>query len=142
MGSAARILQKRHQAKKQLSEAIADAHHIVAIHYSCESFYDRPDGTSPRITSIAVRNLATGQTSSFSIHQIAERCHVLNEIEDHYNDLEKEMLTDFYDYVRGHIGYKWLHWNMRDVNYGFPAIAHRYKVLGGDPVEVPEIFIN
>lgn len=138
MGSAARILQKRHQAKKLLSEVTANANHIVVIHYSCESFYDRPDGTSPRITSIAVRNLATGQTSSFSIHQVAERCHVLDEIEEHYNDLENEMLTDFYNYVRSHIGYKWLHWNMRDVNYGFPAIAHRYKVLGGDPVEVPE----
>jgi hypothetical protein len=141
MGSAARALQKRHQAKRLLSDAMADAGHVVVIHYSCESFYDRPDGTSPRITSIAVRNLATGQTSSFSIHQVAERCHVLDQIEGHYNDLEKEMLDDFYSYVHGHGGYKWLHWNMRDVNYGFPAIAHRYKVLGGNPIEIPETFL-
>jgi hypothetical protein len=28
---------------------------------------------------------------------------------------------------------KYLHWNMRDINYGFAAIEHRYRVLGGDP---------
>lgn len=25
---------------------------------------------------------------------------------------------------------------MRDINYGFPALAHRYKVLGGNPLEI------
>jgi len=40
------------------------------IHYSCESFYDRPNGASPRITSIAVRKLDSGQTLSFSILSI------------------------------------------------------------------------
>ena len=27
---------------------------------------------------------------------------------------------------------------MRDMNYGFEAIEHRYKVLGGNPTEIPE----
>ena len=27
---------------------------------------------------------------------------------------------------------------MRDINYGFPAIAHRFRVLKGEPVEIPE----
>jgi hypothetical protein len=27
---------------------------------------------------------------------------------------------------------------MRDINYGFPAIAHRYRVLGGNPLEINE----
>lgn len=112
---------------------------VVVIHYSCESFYDRPDGSSPRITSIAVRNLATGQTTSFSIHQMAEREKVLHsEIEQNYDRLEKLMLDEFYEYVRSRLTHKWLHWNMRDINYGFPAIAHRYKVLGGIPVEIHE----
>lgn len=26
-----------------------------------------------------------------------------------------------------------LHWNMRDINYGFAAIEHRFSVLGGKP---------
>jgi len=48
------------------------------------------------------------------------------------------MLDDFYAYVRDANDSVWLHWNMRDINYGFPAIAHRYEVLGGIPVDVPE----
>jgi hypothetical protein len=48
------------------------------------------------------------------------------------------MLNEFYDYVRRHSSHIWLHWNMRDINYGFPAIAHRYKVLKGEPEEVNE----
>ncbi len=27
---------------------------------------------------------------------------------------------------------------MRNINYGFPAIAHRYQVLGGKPIEIYE----
>ena len=27
----------------------------------------------------------------------------------------------------------YFHWNMRDINYGFAALEHRFKVLGGQP---------
>ena len=33
---------------------------------------------------------------------------------------------------------KYMHWNMRDINYGFPAIEHRYRVLGGNPVIIDD----
>jgi hypothetical protein len=109
----------------------------VAIHYSCESFYDRPDGRSPRVTSIAVRNLSNAQTHSFSIHQIAEKAGINpEEIENHYDELEKEMLDEFYKFVERSQNYRWLHWNMRDANYGFPALEHRFQVLGGEPVGI------
>lgn len=66
------------------------------IHYSGESFYDRPDGASPRITSIAVRKLDTGQTLSFSIHQVAERAGIaFAQIERSYDKLERMMLDAF-----------------------------------------------
>lgn len=139
MGEAWNKVQKRRQAKIELSKLMSKSDQVIVIHYSCESFYDRPDGSSPRITSIAVRNLESGQTTSFSIHQVAERegysAYVL---EQHYNQLEKLMLDEFYEYVRRHSSHIWLHWNMRDINYGFPAIAHRYKVLQGNPEEVNE----
>jgi hypothetical protein len=120
---------------------------VVVIHYSCQSFYDIKDGASPRITSIAVRNLESGQTTSFSIHQKAEEDGLTpNQLEPHYNRLEGLMLADFYTYVSGHAKHRWLHWNMRDSNFGFQAIAHRYKVLKNGlhvaddrgPVEIPE----
>lgn len=139
MGEAAERHRRRQSAKQELAEVVKHARNVVVIHYSCESFYDRADGSSPRITSIAVRNLASGQTTSFSIHQVAERAGVARDrIESEYNNLEKQMLQEFYEYVAAHKDFKWLHWNMRDINYGFAAIAHRCRVLGGSPLEIHE----
>jgi len=139
MGEAWNKVQKRRQAKTKLSELVSKSDQVVVIHYSCESFYNRPDGSSPRITSIAVRNLDSGQTTSFSIHQIAERnSYSATALEHHYNELEKLMLEEFYDFVRRHSSHIWLHWNMRNINYGFPAIAHRFKVLQGIPEDISE----
>jgi hypothetical protein len=118
-----------------LAQILNESKNCWVIHYSCESFYDRRDGRSPRITSIAVRKVDTAQTVSFSIHQIAERRKVqLDRIEEHYDDLEREMLAEYFAHVGAHRGMKYVHWNMRDINYGFAAIEHRYRVLGGDPV--------
>jgi hypothetical protein len=140
MGEMHTRLARRRAAKTQLSEIMRNPANVVVIHYSCESFYERPDGSSPRITSIAVRNLASGQTTSFSIHHIAERNKALNaeDIEANYDEFEKYMLDQFYDYVAKHKEHTWLHWNMRDVNYGFQALAHRYTVLGGTPTDIHE----
>lgn len=139
MGLGTERFRKRQESKQELTDLARDAKSVILIHYSCESFYDRQDGSSPRITSIAVRNLASGQTTSFSIHQVAERDRVPHdEIEREYNRLEKTMLEEFYQYVSAHRDSKWLHWNMRDINFGFPALAHRYKVLGGKPSEIHE----
>lgn len=116
-----------------------DAANVWVVHYSCESFYDRPDGASPRITSIAVRKLDSGQTVSFSIHQVAEQHGVaFDRIDTQYDALEKHMLDTFFAHVRGHQGMKYLHWNMRDINYGFAAIEHRHRVLNGEPFVIPD----
>jgi hypothetical protein len=115
-----------------LDKLFGDASNVWVIHYSCESFYDRPEGRSPRVTSIAVRRLDSGQTLSFSIHKVAEEQKIgFNEIEAQYDKLERKMLDEFYSHVGSHRGMKYLHWNMRDINYGFAAIDHRYKVFGG-----------
>lgn len=114
----------------------------VIIHYSCESFYDRGDGPSPRITSIAVRNLRSRQTTSFSIQKVAEiklgRGYAKERLEQQYDDFEKQMLDDFYTYVKSHPDYNWMHWRMYDSNFGFAALAHRYRVLKGRPADIPD----
>jgi hypothetical protein len=111
----------------------------LVIHYSCESFYDKTDGRTPRITSIAVRNLSSGQTDSFSIHQIAEeRGTPFPEIAAHYDSLERAMLDRFFQFALSRQHFSWIHWNMRDVNYGFAAIEHRHRVLGGTPIQIFE----
>lgn len=118
-------------AKKQIRKLSDDDSNVLIIHYSCENFFNDNEGRTPRITSIAVRYLHTGQTKSFSIHKVAEVKKIENsKIVDYYDSLEKEMLKDFYKFLKEHKSYKWIHWNLRDINYGFEAIKHRAKVLG------------
>lgn len=139
MGKATRSIQRRKKAKAILTKLLDNSEHVIVIHYSCESFYDRTDGSSPRITSIAVRNLASGQSTSFSIHHMGEiNRYSVEQIEQNYNDLEKAMLNEFYSYVSRYSNNTWLHWNMRNSDYGFQAIAHRYRVLGGDNAPIVE----
>ncbi len=139
----------------------------VIIHYSCESFYrneedklktienaideksrkeaiqkpiaGKDDGTSARITSIAIRNLSDAQTVSFSVHQIAEEKGILfDEISEHYDDLEKTMLERYFQYIATRLHFNYIHWNMRDVAYGFAALEHRYRVHKGNPTLIPD----
>ena len=139
MGSEIRRIQRRRKALRQLRDLAERDNNVLLIHYSCESFYDRPEGRTPRVTSIAVRNFASGQTDSFSIHKVAEQQGVpFADIEKQYDELEKEMLGEFFDLVKRREGHTWVHWNMRDINYGFSAIEHRFRVLGGEPVEIDE----
>lgn len=130
---------RQKEAWKVVDQLFIERENTFVIHYSCETFYERPEGRSPRITSIAIRRLGSGQTVSFSIHQIAERSSIaFTDIEAKYDDLEKEMLDEFYKFVGSHQGAKYLHWNMRDINYGFAAIEHRHRVLKGEPIHIDE----
>ncbi len=144
-------LRRQNEARKVLDELFDRPDKVCVIHYSCESFYDREEGRSPRITSIAVRRLDSAQTISFSIHQTAEVSETsFGEIRKQYNKLEFEMLRRFFAHLKALKETKYLHWNMRDSNYGFQAIDHRFRVLQGqgddlhvvddkDKVDLPRI---
>lgn len=125
---------RRRKALSTLEELARKEEHVLLVHYSCESFYERPEGRIPRVTSIAVRNYSTGQTASFSIHKVAEvQVIPFTEIEEHYDALEREMLSEFFAYLGLRKTHTWVHWNMRDINYGFPALEHRMRVLSSEP---------
>lgn len=131
----------RHKKRKKALEIIKDItdnpSEYLIIHYSCESFFNLPQGNTPRVTSIAVRYVRNAQTHSFSIHKMAELKNIpTNQINQHYSRLEKDMLDEYFDFVRNHSKNNWIHINMRNINYGFEAINHRYRVLGGTPVEI------
>src|SRR5690606_41400319 len=82
---------RRKTALQTLEDLGRKEEHVLLVHYSCESFYDRPEGQTPRVTSIAVRNYLSAQTVSFSIHKIAEVEGVdFSDIENNYDRLEKE----------------------------------------------------
>ena len=139
MSSELHRIKKRKKTLKLMDELMENAKTTLVIHYSCESFYDKTDGKTPRITTIAVRNLDSAQTDSFSIHQLAEEKKLpFDDIDNNYDLLEKEMLDRYFEHVSRNQHFYWVHWNMRDVNYGFAAIEHRYRVLGGTPILIPE----
>lgn len=128
---------KHREAKNELVGLCNSSGNLLLIHYSCESFFDIPEGRTPRVTSIAIRYYKAAQTKSFSIHKLAEREKVLFEdIESHYDWLEKKMLDEYFGFVKQHEQFNWVHWNMRDIDYGFEAIEHRYSVLGGEPIPI------
>jgi len=132
-------IKKRNETKSELDSLYEKSDHVLLIHYSCESFYDIKDGRTPRVTCIAVRNLKSAQTESFSVHKIAERKGVsISDIPDKYDELEKEMLSDFFEFTKYRQSFYFIHWNMRDGSYGFSAIEHRFQALGGEPRRIQD----
>jgi hypothetical protein len=106
---------------------------ILFIHYSCENLTKENKELSLRITSIAVLFNNGHILKSFSIHYTAEILHInRDDIEEKYAEIEKEMLSDFFKFIESQYDYIWLHWNMKNINYGFEALEHRYKVLTGN----------
>ncbi|WP_019555235.1 hypothetical protein [Propionispira raffinosivorans] len=123
-------IEKHKEACHILSKIDKNPLQYLIIHYSCESFLNLPNGTSARITSIAIRYFENGQTDSFSIHKTAERKGIpLEDIKQYYDELELDMLKEYMTYLAHHQNFFFIHWNMRDGNYGFKAIEHRYLVL-------------
>lgn len=116
--------------KEALTNLKRNKNLIHIIHYSCENLNDNNDNYSPRITSIAIIHIDSYATHSFSMHLTAEEMDIdRGSIMEHYNEIEKQMLIRFYDFVKNNTDSLWIHWNMSNINYGFEALAHRYKVL-------------
>lgn len=127
----AKFLVARERAKKkreELSRLIKNDNNVLLIHYACENF-NKHDGQSPRIICIAVKNLRDLQTYTFSIQKVAEELNELPPDPQHFDKYEQKMLESFNDFVRSNQNKIWVHWNMRDENYGFQAIAKRYRTL-------------
>jgi hypothetical protein len=151
-------IRERSKSRKKLNEIYDDSINSYLIHYSCESFYAAAGqpaiGGSTRVTSIAVRNLKSAQTKSWSIHKSAELKGKLANLTTilpaavsmtdqsaapaavlsaTLDPLERDMLDGYFSFLATHTESTFIHWNMRDDNYGFSALEHRYKILGGTP---------
>lgn len=123
------------KAFRQIEELKRKENNVYCIHYSCESFFDKQN--SSRITCIAIKNLETTETQTFSLHMEAEiaKCDITDETSD---KLEKLMLSKFFEFLKYHTDAIYLHWRMRDTTYGFHAIEHRANVLGIQPILVAD----
>jgi hypothetical protein len=130
---------RQQAARKILAELLAHPETVYAIHYACQSFYQGGQVASPRVGAISVRQISTGQVTSFSIAQVAELNHVAAEdIPALLDRIERRVLDGYFEFVRGNKHARYLHWNMRDQQYGFAALEHRASVLGGTPFEITE----
>ncbi len=125
--------------KEFLKEIKKKPENFYIIHYSCQSLYDDNEELSPRITSIAITHFATEQTVSFSTHAIAEELRIPREnVIVRFDEIEEALLQGFYSFVRDRRDKYWVHWNMRNLTYGFEHLEHRYRVLGhGDAPVIP-----
>lgn len=104
----------------------------LVIHYACQSLYDDREGLSPSISNIVIKDFDKEQTVSFAAHLTAEKLHIKkDDITAHFDQIEKALLEEFFEFVRNHGGSVWLHWNMKNIHYGFETLAHRYYILTG-----------
>jgi hypothetical protein len=160
-------IKERSKSRKKLNEIYDNSINAYLIHYSCESFYAAPGqpavGGSTRVTSIAVRNLKSAQTKTWSIHKSAELKGQLPNLaallpaavpatvaasqgntpaavvlspavlSATLDPLELDMLDGYFSFLLKNSDSTFIHWNMRDDNYGFSALEHRFRVLGGNP---------
>jgi len=77
----------------------------------------------------------TRQAASFSMHSTADLLKISREdVESRYDDIEKEMLSRFFAFIRDKLDRYWIHWRMTDLTYGFEHLEHRSRFLGNpDP---------
>ena len=102
------------------------------IHYSCQNLNDDNLALSPRITSIAINHYITGQSVSFSTHSVSEELRIpRDDVLQRFDEVELELLTQFYKFIRDRRDKFWVHWNMRNLTFGFEHLEHRYRALGG-----------
>ncbi|WP_101774625.1 hypothetical protein [Pasteurella oralis] len=127
-------LKNRKRNRELMNEIYSNKSNNYIVHYSCESFYDeeKKEFRTGRVTSIGLRNLEDAQTHYWSIWLSAE-IKKKNEIDSSLDELEKDVLDSYFNFIRMNPKAHYIHWNMRDINYGFQALEHRYRVLGGEP---------
>lgn len=129
----------RRTAQDRLAALFADRARVLVIHYACQSLDPDQRQGSPRVTAVALRNLASGDVTSFSIQAEAERQRLGPiQVLSRMDALERAMLDKLYDFLGANGGAHLVHWNMRDEVFGFPALALRHGVLGGTSLDIPE----
>ncbi|MCY4501709.1 MAG: hypothetical protein OXE57_09130 [Alphaproteobacteria bacterium] len=90
-------------------------------------------------------HFATEQTKSFSTHAIAEELHIGKQrVVEEFDRIELELLKRFFDFVKDNNDKIWVHWNMRNLVYGFEHLEHRYIALSNKtPNSIPmEMRVN
>jgi hypothetical protein len=129
----------------QLADMIRSAarhpERFAVLHYSSEGLYDGGGevGASARITSVAVMQLENRRIMSFAPHAIAEELAARGDPCPRMDAVERVMIDRLHAFLALHRDRYIIHWNMRDLVFGFEHLEHRDRVLGGSGLApVPE----
>jgi hypothetical protein len=57
-------------------------------------------------------------------------------VPERFDEIELVLLQRFYLFVRDRRDKYWIHWNMRNLTFGFEHLEHRYRVLGRNDAAV------
>lgn len=126
------IVRDRKIAVANLKKLIEDPSKVLFVHYSESRTYDDDDygNISPIITSIVIKSLDGQIDKQFAIHLEADKADIpKDQIQDSYRELELRILKLYNDFVRRHLDYFWIHWDMKNIHFGFEAIKHRYEKI-------------
>lgn len=125
----AALVKERAEIRDRISQLYNGAYRSLLIHYACESF-DAALGNPVRITGIAIRNLKTGQTVSWTIFGEAQRKKRTRTVLQDLDLLERSVLQAFSRHIKKYDDCTFIHWNMRDTKFGFTHLHRRATALG------------
>jgi hypothetical protein len=98
---------------------------ILIVHYACENLHNATDHP-PAVGCIVVKELGGGQTRMFSRNESPTGTDATT--------AEADLLTRYFDYMKGRADAAIIHWNMSRPTYGFGALESRFRYLSaGDP---------
>ena len=132
--------EKHKKAKEQINEIFMRPDKYRVIHYSRQGFSQGNNQHADAIVSIAIYSGVSDATFSVDIQSMAERLQIrFQDISQRIREIETEMLREFFDYINQNRDFIYLHWNMRDNQFGFQALSNRYCALtNGKPAyEIP-----
>jgi hypothetical protein len=139
------VIKDRKAAVANLQKLTEDPSKVLFIHYSQSNTFEDDDygNISPIITSIVIKSLDGQIDQQFAIHFEADKADIpIDEIQYSYRDLELRILKSFNEFVRRHSSCNWIHWDMKNIHFGFEAIKHRYEKIFGELKDYNEIPIN
>jgi hypothetical protein len=132
---------ERNIAVDNLKKLTEDPSKVLFIHYTVSKTYDDDYGQiSPIITCIVVKSLDNHVDKQFAIHFEADKAGIpIEDIQDSYRELELRILKAFNEFVKRHNHCVWVHWEMKNIHFGFEAIKHRFEKIFGSLDDYSEI---
>lgn len=128
-------IRRRKEARNNLKKLAENPLNVLLIHYSySKTFDDDYGGISPIITAIVIKSLNGQIDEQFAIHFEADKAGIpQDQIQDSYRELEMRILKHYNDFARRYTGCFWIHWDMKNIHFGFEAIKHRFEKIFGRP---------